>query len=606
MARPVVRAVFALLVLATIAAFFATQQLKSEVPLVIRFAAKPKQFSPNGDGVRDRTEVGFDLSEPASVSFSIMDSEGNEVRRVVDDRPLAGDVKHRFDWNGRNDAGEQVPEGVYRMRVVRRDEGRIVDSFKRIRVDRRPPRVRLVSAAPGLIAPREPGQAPEVTLRYDGPRNSAPEFRVFRTDDADRPHVVRRFRGDGRSGVWRGEVALGPRRTGPAPDGDYAFTVSVRDRAGNLAVAPSEIPRRSLARAGTGVAVRSFTLQGPLGVVAAGSRATLEIGPLDRSFDFVVSRFGDPEPIRRGERLGGRFRVSIPRDTRTGVYLVRVRAGRHRAVWPLAVAGLPQSKRAVEDPRPLVVLPAMTWQGLNPVDDDLDGFADTLLTGGPVRLNRPFRNGGLPPRFRSEVAPLLLYLDRQRLAYDLTTDVSLARREGPALANAPGVAFAGSALWLTEPLMRRLRDEVADGLRVASFGVDAFRRSVRLTGDMLVDPSPRRRVDAFGETTTLMRTSPAPLTVFEDGLALFENLDSFIGDFTEFEQSRSLPTAARTIATAGRDPAQPAFVAFGLGGGVVIRTGTAQWSRELDEAALSEEVPAVTNRIWRLLAQENR
>jgi hypothetical protein len=606
MARPVVRAVFALLVLATIAAFFATQQLKSEVPLVIRFAAKPKQFSPNGDGVRDRTEVGFDLSEPASVSFSIMDSEGNEVRRVVDDRALAGDVKHRFGWNGRNDAGEQVPEGVYRMRVVRRDEGRIVDSLKRIRVDRRPPRVRLVSAAPGVIAPREPGQAPEVALRYDGPRNNAPEFRVFRTDDADRPHVVRRFRGDGRSGVWRGEVAIGAGRTGPAPDGDYAFTVSVRDRAGNLAVAPSEIPRRSLARAGTGVAVRSFTLQGPLGVVAAGSRATLEIGPLDRSFDFVVSRFGDPEPIRRGERLGGRFRVSIPRDTRTGVYLVRVRAGRHRAVWPLAVAGLPQSKRAVEDPRPLVVLPAMTWQGLNPVDDDLDGFTDTLITEGPVRLNRPFRNGGLPPRFRSEVAPLLLYLDRQRLAYDLTTDVSLARREGPALGNAPGVAFAGSALWLTEPLMRRLRDEVADGLRVASFGVDAFRRSVRLTGDMLVDPSPRRRVDAFGETTTLLRTSAAPLTVFEDGLALFENLDSFIGDFTEFEQSRSLPTTARTIATAGRDPGQPAFVAFGLGGGVVIRTGTAQWSRELDESALSEEVPAVTNRIWRLLAQENR
>src|SRR5918998_6201490 len=111
MARPVVRAVFALLVLATIADFFATQQLKSEVPLVIRFAAKPKQFSPNGDGVRDRTEVGFDLSEPASVSFSIMDSEGNEVRRLVDNRSLAGDVKHRFDWNGRNDAGEQVPDG---------------------------------------------------------------------------------------------------------------------------------------------------------------------------------------------------------------------------------------------------------------------------------------------------------------------------------------------------------------------------------------------------------------------------------------------------------------------------------------------------------------
>ena len=56
-------------------------------------------------------------------------------------------------------------------------------------------------------------------------------------------------------------------------------------------------------------------------------------------------------------------------------------------------------------------------------------------------------------------------------------DVSLARGEGPALGNAPGVALAGSALWLPEPLLRRLRDEVSDGLRVASFGADALRRT---------------------------------------------------------------------------------------------------------------------------------
>ena len=73
-----------------------------------------------------------------------------------------------------------------------------------------------------------------------------------------------------------------------------------------------------------------------------------------------------------------------------------------------------------------------------------------------------------------------------------------------------------------------------------------------------------------------------------------------------FEQSRSLPTGARTIATAGRDPNQPAFVAFGLGGGVVIRSGTPQWARELNESALSVEVPAVTKRIWRVLAEGAR
>ncbi|MGH2800595.1 MAG: hypothetical protein ACRDM0_23590, partial [Thermoleophilaceae bacterium] len=92
MARPLVRAVFALLVAATIAAFFVTQQLKSEDALVLRFAAQPKQFSPNGDGTRDRTQVGFDLSRPATVSFYVLDGEGTEIRRIVDGRALAGDA----------------------------------------------------------------------------------------------------------------------------------------------------------------------------------------------------------------------------------------------------------------------------------------------------------------------------------------------------------------------------------------------------------------------------------------------------------------------------------------------------------------------------------
>ena len=607
MARPLVRAVFALLIVATIAAFFVTQQLKSEDALVLRFAAQPRQFSPNGDGTRDRTEVGFDLSRPATVSFYVLDGEGNEIRRLVDDRPLAGDTKHRFGWDGRSDDGAAVPDGLYRMRVVQRSEGRVINSSKRIRVDRRPPRVTLLEAAPGVITPRRRGERVNVVVRYQGPSNSAPEFRVFRTDEGGVPRVVRRFRGnDDRRGIWHGEVSAGPERTEPAPEGDYAFTVTVRDKAGNPVVAPEEIPRPATARPGTGVSVRSFTLSGPLEVVAAGSVATLEVGPIDRSFDFVMSRYGDPEPIRSGGRIAGEFRVHVPSDARTGLYLVRVRAGRHRAVWPLAVAGLPQSRRAADRPRPLVVLPAMSWQGLNRVDDDLDGFADTLHEGRAVVLTRPFRGGGLPPRFSAEVGPLLRYLDREGLAYDLTTDVSLARGEGPSLGNAPGVALAGSALWLPEPLMRRLRNEVDDGLRVASFGADALRRAVRLEGDRLVDPSRRRRVNAFGEGSDLLATSAAPLTVFEDGLGLFEDLDAFFGDFTVFEESDGLPTESRRIATAGRDPRRPAFVAFGLGGGLVFRSGTPQWASELEEERLGEEVPLVTNRIWRLLAQGAR
>jgi len=303
--------------------------------------------------------------------------------------------------------------------------------------------------------------------------------------------------------------------------------------------------------------------------------------------------------------VAGRFRIRIPSNTRTGVYLVRVRSGHERAVWPLAVAGLPP-RSARSHARPLVVLPALTWQGLNRVDDDADGFADRLPFARSVRLDRPFAGGGLPKRFAAEVSPLLRWLDRERLAYDLTTDLALARRDGPALGNAPGVAFAGSELWVPRQLMERLRDYAADGGRVAVFGADSFKRTVDLSDDTARNPSRPRRANAFGEQTELLHTSKAPLTVFEDGLGLFEGMSSFIGEFTVFEASRDLPRSARRITAAGRDAGQPAFLALGLGGGIVLRAGTPQWARELEESALSLELPLVTKRVWRMLSAGGR
>src|SRR5215207_5976288 len=553
------------MIAATLGAFVLAQQLKSDFPLVIRFATKPAHFSPNGDRYRDTTTIGFDLSEPASVSFMV------------------------------------VAAGTYRMRVVRRDESRVIDSVKEIDVDTVPPPASLASAKPSVIATDLPGETPTVRLAYRGPENRAPVIRVFRTDDG-KPHIVRRFRGrPDRTATWDGRVSAGEERTEAAPEGDYAFTVAVRDRAGNVTEAPLPTPTASVAGPGTGVTVSNFTLRGPLSAVAAGQVAHLEVGPVDRSFDFAVSRLGDPKPLLKGGRVAGRFRIHIPSKMRTGVYIVRVRSRDERAVWPLAMAGLPP-RSARGEARPLVVLPALTWQGLNRVDDDADGFADRLPFARSVRVDRPFLDGTLPKRFDAEVSPLLRWLDREKLPYDLTTDLALARHEGPALGNAPGVAVAGSELWLSDELLKRLRDYVADGGRLASFGTESFRRAVTLKGAVISDPTRRRREDALGERTKVVATSSAPLTVFEDSLGLFEGVSGFLGDFTVFETTAGLPQSARRMTEAGRDPGQPAFVAFGLGGGVVIRSGTPQWARELNESALSLELPQVTKRIWKLLS----
>ena len=594
---PLVRSVYGLLVVATIAAFFVTQRLKSDEPVVLRFSVTAKAISPNRDGVSDRTLVGFDLSEPARISFSVIDERGDEVRTLVQARDLEGDEKYHFPWDGRDEEGNVVPDGGYRLQVSLRDEGRTLASEKEVRVDTRPPRVRLAFAKPNLISPGLPGSPRLVEIAYRGPKNAAPEYRVFRTD-AGKPRVVLRFRGsETKSAFWDGRLR------GPlAPDGNYAFSVTVRDKAGNLGRGPvgAQGPTAARARPGTGVAVRRLTLRGPLGPVEAGQTATFAVGPSTRRtlrYRFALTRLGSPKVLRGGSRRGPRLRVGIPPRARTGLHVLRIKAGQDRTSVPVAVQAGPSGGR------PLVVLPAITWQALNEEDDDFDGFGDTLLASNSVRLARPFL-GGLPPLFGREAAPFMRFLDRARIDYDLTTDLALARKEGPSLNSATGVAVAGSARWLPEQLNVDLREFVERGRSVASFGSDAFRRRVRL-GERSLDASgkPDAR-NVFGEAVRPARAeTEAPLNVIDDELGLFAGTDRLLGLFSTFEESARLPRGASLLSSAGRDANSPAFVAYRLGGGTVIRVGAPGWNDALEGTNEDDEVGRVTRTILQELAR---
>jgi hypothetical protein len=90
--------------------------------------------------------------------------------------------------------------------------------------------------------------------------------------------------------------------------------------------------------------------------------------------------------------------------------------------------------------------------------------------------------------------------------------------------------------------------------------------------------------------------------VIKDRLGLFRGTDGLFGLFSRFEDSRRLAAGARLLSSAGRDTERRAFVAYRLGGGTVIRTGTPDWSGALQGTSEDDEVGLVTRRIWRVLA----
>jgi hypothetical protein len=246
----------------------------------------------------------------------------------------------------------------------------------------------------------------------------------------------------------------------------------------------------------------------------------------------------------------------------------------------------------------LLVVPAGSWQAANPYDDDGDGLPNTLDRGGPVGLDRPFAGSGLPGGFSKQERPLLTYLDRAGLRYDVTTDVALARGAGPAFQSHRGALLAGAPRWLPGDEGRRLTAWVAGGGRVLLLGADALRRTAQLNGNQLVHPSGPASVDALGDRPAPVAAVGQLLVFRDDKLGLFTGTDGLFTGFGTGERSEGL--GSKVEAAAGPQEGQPVVVAYTLGKGLVIRTGLSEWSARLGS---DDNVNAVTRRAWALLSR---
>ncbi|MEA2426191.1 MAG: hypothetical protein QOH13_2601 [Thermoleophilaceae bacterium] len=582
---------FALFVLATGGAFFVTQRLKRSTPIVERVFFQ-QWVSPNHDGRKDAVTVRFDLPKAQRVTVSLVDRRGELVRTLADDRFLSKGTQP-FRWDGLDDNGIVVPDGSYRLRVGLRDEGRSITAPRVLHVDTRPPRPRIVAVTPPTVVPGSAGRRGRVRIRFVGPADTPPAIGVWRTDSGKAVQVAGFQSRRGReTATWDGLID-----GQPAPEGAYAFSVTVQDKAGNRGSVPRRLPptRRGAVKRG-GVAVSYFSLSGPVVPVKPGSIARFHIGPLARPVSWRLAPYGRGGAVARGVSHGRTLAVRVPRNAEADVYSLFATSGGRSAAWPLVVGN-----RGGAAPV-LVVLPATTWQGQNPVDSNRDGWPDTLDAGDAVPLQRSFFRGRPPRSVVTESVATLQFLTRIRANYDLTTDVALAAGKTPGIAGHNGVLLAGTQRWLTPKLSLQLRRFVQGGGTVASFGTDAMRRDVELSHGQLVNPSPRHRADVFGERTTLIPSPEAPLVVSQDKLGLLtRGTDGFIGSFTRFERSNALdPKAAVLTAAVRGDDTKPDFVAYSLGQGLVIRVGVAGWPASLES---SQEVANATRQMWTLLSR---
>jgi flagellar hook assembly protein FlgD len=118
----------------------ATVVVDTEAPDPGLYTVTPGRFSPDGDGVADSVHVSLviDPSEPTNeVTVAVTGSDGSVVRWLYSS---IGAVDASFYWDGRDEDGSLVEDGLYRVRFGIRDAaGNEAVAFELVDLDTEPP-----------------------------------------------------------------------------------------------------------------------------------------------------------------------------------------------------------------------------------------------------------------------------------------------------------------------------------------------------------------------------------------------------------------------------------------------------------------------------------
>jgi hypothetical protein len=181
-----------------------------------------------------------------------------------------------------------------------------------------------------------------------------------------------------------------------------------------------------------------------------------------RSDDLTGLEMGDPVQIDWSGKRSEPRTIRVQSGTwPSGLYAAKLETVDGRVGFAPFIL-----RAAVPGPsRVAVVLPTNTWQAYNLYDADGDGWGDTWYAGGapPVVLDRPYRERGVPPRFRRYDYPFLRWLEQTQREPDFLADDDLdAVLSGDELRRAYDlVVFPGHTEYVTQhayDVVERFRD----------------------------------------------------------------------------------------------------------------------------------------------------
>ncbi|HSP74555.1 MAG TPA: hypothetical protein VLN26_19450, partial [Gaiellaceae bacterium] len=183
----------------------------------------PALFSPVCRCPSDHVAIRFFLRKDDRVTVTIRDG-GDTVGTLVSDRAYRrGRV--RLTWNGIEESGIVVPDGVYKPYVHLAHEHRTIGLPNPITVDSTPPKVTGVVAAPLLLSPDGDGRGDVVTVRY---KVAEPAHGLLFVDGARR--VRTRFARATGSLRWYGKLPSGK----ALAKGPHVLRFAAQDAAGNV------------------------------------------------------------------------------------------------------------------------------------------------------------------------------------------------------------------------------------------------------------------------------------------------------------------------------------------------------------------------------------